>query len=255
MDILNNLEIESSSDSDDDDYIEYGHSSGNESDAVTMSSTQTMCVESDSSTHSGSSTVSLLNVLKAPDMLELSCKRRIMRNPPTGKRKANSNSQINPKLIKPQQRVNEYSTEPFIVASGKLFCQSCREELPLKKVASTITSSQVSTWHSVSKNKLEQKKVKDQDIAQSLRKYNDEIHARGETLQEYQQIFRVKVVKTFLLASVSLSKAVDFRELLEETGYPSYRQETFVSFNSIYFGGGKAAHQTVNSGKISECYF
>ena len=228
MDILNNLEIESSSDSDDDDYIEYGHSSGNESDAVTMSSTQSMCVESDSSTHSGSSTVSLLNVLKAPDMLELSCKRRIMRNPPTGKRKANSNSQINPKHIKPQQRVNEYSTEPFIVASGKLLCQGRREELPLKKVASTITSSQVSTWHSLGKNKLEQKKVKDQDIAQSLRKYNDEIHARGETLQEYQQIFRVKVVKTFLLASVPLSKAVDFCELLEETGYPSYRQETFV---------------------------
>ena len=49
MDVLNNLEIESSSDSD--DYIEEdGRSIGNESDAVTTSSTQTMCVESDSST-------------------------------------------------------------------------------------------------------------------------------------------------------------------------------------------------------------
>ena len=61
--------------------------------------------------------------------------------------------------------------------------------------------------------------MKDQDIAQSLRKYNDEIHARGETLPEHQQVFRVKVVKTFLLAGVPLSKAVDFCELLEETGY------------------------------------
>ena len=61
--------------------------------------------------------------------------------------------------------------------------------------------------------------MKDQDIAQSLRKYNDEILARGETLPEYQQVFRVKVVKTFLLVGIPLSKAVDFRELLEETGY------------------------------------
>ena len=106
MDVLNNLEIESSSDSDDDDYIkEGGHGSRNKSDAVTTSSTQTMCVESDSLTCSGSSAVSFLNVLKAPDMAELSCKRRIMRNPPTGKRKANSNSHSNPKCIKPQQRV------------------------------------------------------------------------------------------------------------------------------------------------------
>ena len=61
--------------------------------------------------------------------------------------------------------------------------------------------------------------MKDQDITQSLRKYNDEIHARGETLPEYQLVFRVKVVKTFLLTGVLLSKAVDFCELLEETGY------------------------------------
>ena len=150
MDVLNNLEIESSSDSDDDDYIEEdGHSSRNESDAVTTSSTQTMCVESDSSTRSGSSAVSLLNVLKAPDMSELSRKRRIMRNPPTGKRKANSNSQSNPKRIKPQQRVKESSTEPFIVASGKLFCQGCREELPLKK--SSINYHIKSSKHSVGK--------------------------------------------------------------------------------------------------------
>ena len=85
MDILNNLEIESSSDSDDDYIEEYGHGSRNESDAVTTSYTQTMRVESDSSTHSRSSAVSLLNILKAPDVSELSHKQRIVKNPPTGK--------------------------------------------------------------------------------------------------------------------------------------------------------------------------
>ena len=150
MDVLNNLEIKSSSDSDDDDYIEEdGYGSRNESEAVTTSSTQTMCVESDSSMRSGSFTVSLLDVLKAPDMSELSHERRIMKNSPTGKRKVNSNSQSNPKCIKPQQRVKEYSTEPFIVASGKLFCQGCREELPLKK--SSINYHINSSKHSVGK--------------------------------------------------------------------------------------------------------
>ena len=48
--------------------------------------------------------------------------------------------------------------------------------------------------------KLEQRKVNDEDIAQLLQKYNDEIHGRGETLPEQQQVFCVKVVKTFLQA-------------------------------------------------------
>jgi len=61
--------------------------------------------------------------------------------------------------------------------------------------------------------------VKDQGIAQSLRKYNEEAHARGETLPEQQQVFRVKVVTTFLQAGVPLSKVEHFRELLEETGF------------------------------------
>lgn len=60
--------------------------------------------------------------------------------------------------------------------------------------------------------------MKDQDIAQSLRKYNEEVHSRGETLPEQQQVFRVKAVKTFLEGNVPLSEVGHFRKLLEETG-------------------------------------
>lgn len=56
------------------------------------------------------------------------------------------------------------------------------------------------------------------NIAQSLRKYNEEVHVQGETLTAHQT-FCVKVVKTFLLAGVPLSKSGHFHELLEETGY------------------------------------
>ena len=79
--------------------------------------------------------VSLLSVLKAPTPSNLSCKRKIARNRPVvgKKRMKSTNSQSNPKAVKPQQRVNEYPKEPFTVESGKLFCQGCHEELPLKK--------------------------------------------------------------------------------------------------------------------------
>ena len=61
--------------------------------------------------------------------------------------------------------------------------------------------------------------MKDQDIMQSLTKYNEEVCGRGETLPEQQQVFHVKVVKAFLQAGVPLNKIRHFRELLEENGY------------------------------------
>ena len=222
MNVLNQLDSESSSDSDgnameDRVAVEDGGHSENKSDQVTNISSQAVSIESDSSMRSGNSSVSLLSVLKAPNMSELSRKRKVTKNPPTGKRRARSSCPSNPKGIKPQQRVKEYPTEPFIVSSSKLFCQGCREELPLKK--SSISYHIKSTKHSDGKKRLEQRKVKDKDIAESLRKYNEEVHARGETLPEQQQVFRVKVVKTFLQADVPLSKVGHFRELLEETGH------------------------------------
>ena len=52
-----------------------------------------------------------------------------------------------------------------------------------------------------------------------LLKYNKEEHPRSETLPQNQQVFRVKVVRTFLKAGVPLSKIDLFRDLLEETAF------------------------------------
>ena len=106
-----------------------------ESDVTTTSTITTLMILSTGNTSNPTSNgVSLLSVLKAPSASDFSRKRKIAKNPPAGrKRTLHSNSQSNPKTIKPQQRVTEYSKEPFTVASGKLFCQGCREELPLKK--------------------------------------------------------------------------------------------------------------------------
>ena len=69
------------------------------------------------------------------------------------------------------------------------------------------------------KLKLQQRKVNDSDIAQSLKRYNAEVHGRGETLPEQQQVFRIKVIKTFLQAGVPLCKVDIFCDLFEETDY------------------------------------
>ena len=42
---------------------------------------------------------------------------------------------------------------------------------------------------------LQQRKANNSDITQSLKKYNQEVHRRGETLPEEQQVFYVMVVK------------------------------------------------------------
>ena len=61
--------------------------------------------------------------------------------------------------------------------------------------------------HDEGKKRLGKMKANDQDIAQSLKKYNEQVHGRGETLPEQQQVFCVKVVKIFLQAGVPLGKS------------------------------------------------
>jgi len=84
-----------------------------------------------------------------------------------------------------------------------------------KRAALSITLSLVSTNKG---KKVEKKKNNDQDIVQSLKKYNKEVNGRGETLPEQQKVFHVKVVKTFLQTSASLGKVDQFSALFEETG-------------------------------------
>ena len=68
----------------------------------------------------------LLQVLKAPQKLSLSRKRKVASNPPIGQhRRICGSSLSDPKKVTTQQRVQEYSSEPFTVSAGKLFCNGC----------------------------------------------------------------------------------------------------------------------------------
>ena len=104
--------------------------------------------------------------------------------------------------------------EPLTVSHGHLFCLACHKQLSLKR--SILKNHVESQKHQKYKERLARKEERERNIASSLRKYNDEVHPRGETLPEQQQVYRMKVVSTFLKAGVPLSKVDKFRDLFEE---------------------------------------
>ena len=66
---------------------------------------------------------------------------------------------------------------------------------------------------------LLKKEARERDLAETLQKSNDDVHLRGETLPQTQQVFRVKVLKSFLQAGIPLNKIGPLGDLLEEGGY------------------------------------
>ena len=162
-------------------------------------------------------TNSLLNILKAPKASSLVRKRTQARNPPSGKRRCRGTSANEPKHIDPTQRVKEYKNEPFTVAKKKLFCRACREEVSVKK--SIVENHVKSSKHAKGKERMSKKEARQKDLAEALQKYNDDVHLRGETLPQTQQVYRVKVLKSFLRAGIPLNKIDPLRDLLEEGGY------------------------------------
>ena len=150
-----------------------------------------------------SRTVSILDRLKCPRPSHLARKRKIAANsPPTGKRtcRGHGGTASNRKNINPAQREKEKPNEALTVSGGRLFCSACREELALKK--SSIESHVMSAKHQSKKKLRASTEAQESDLAQSLVKYNQEVHTKGETLPIDMQVYRVRVVTTFLRAAV-----------------------------------------------------
>ena len=156
--------------------------------------------------------VSPLSKLRSPKISDFARRHKIAVNPPCGKCRSCGTSDTDVKTIRPEKPVRDYPNEPLTVSNNKLFCRGCREELCLK-------SSSLKTHFSSRKHLDGKKEAREQDIAQALKKYNSECHPRGETLPESQQVYRVKLFRTFLQAGVPLSKLSIFRDLLEEIGF------------------------------------
>ena len=67
--------------------------------------------------------------------------------------------------------------------------------------------------------RIERKEARERDIAEALKRHDQTIRQKGDTLPESQRIYRVKVAMTFLRAGVPFEKIDCFRELLEENAF------------------------------------
>ena len=156
--------------------------------------------------------VSLLDRLKSP---ATSRKRKVLRNPPSGKKKSSGSSALNAPKVPPIQRVKEFPNEDLTIsATGKLFCNACRETLCVKR--STITGHIKSAKHAKGKAKLKTRQARELDIAAALKKYDKEVYPQGENLPNEQRVYRVRVLTSFLRAGVPITKLPFFRDVLEE---------------------------------------
>ena len=185
---------------------------------TTATASSTSAEANSGSTFSRTSTVSLLQRMRAPKRSDLTRKRAVDHNPPLkGKRRCRGAKQTDPKSVPAKQRISEFPNENLTVSNNKLFCKACREELSLKKnvIANHVRSSK----HKAGKIKLVSKGAKEKDIADALKATDGQCHPVGETLPLDHRIYHVKVVKTFIRAAVPLNKLSIFRDLLEESAY------------------------------------
>ena len=104
----------------------------------------------------------------------------------------------------PSQRLREFSQEPFTTSRRKLFCRACRQDLSLK--LSVITNHTKSVKHSQGKEHLKLlSEAHERDIPEALKKYNTATHPEGETLPVDQQVYRIRVLASFLRAGMPLN--------------------------------------------------
>ena len=102
--------------------------------------------------------------------------------------------------------------------------------------------------------KLTTKDKSEKDIAKALQKYNEEIHLVGETLPEAQQVFRVKVVHTFLKAGVPLNKTNCFKDILEHNTYQLTDKRNLFDLHSwFHFSSSRNIHDYKGKSRVRMC--
>jgi len=98
-------------------------------------------VETDSSTTS--SMRSLVDAMRSTSPSDLSRKRKVLSNPPTGVKRhtMQTKGKNGPISISVHDRLKEFTDKPFTVSCGSLFCSACCEPLSLKKSVIHVDSS------------------------------------------------------------------------------------------------------------------
>ena len=108
--------------------------------------------------------VSLLDPLKSPTTSNLSRNRKVLCNPPSGKKRSSGSFAQKDPNVPPSARVKEFPNEELTVNSvGRLFCKACRETLSVKR--STLANHIKSVKHNECKKKLKTKQGKEIEIS------------------------------------------------------------------------------------------
>lgn len=90
------------------------------------------------------------------------------------------------KMFIPKTKITKFPNQHFSEKSGKLFCDACREILPLKK--SMLTQHIKSAKHLSGLKNLESKSNRQKNILDILKTYDQAVHPSGEKLPEAVQI-------------------------------------------------------------------
>jgi hypothetical protein len=139
---------------------------------------------------------SLLDKLKSPALSDLSRKRKLKCNrPPKGLKRCKGAVASEPVNISLSTRIREFPNENLTNHLGKLFCNACREVVSLKK--SVLTQYIKSAKHANGKEQLVYKEVRDKNLAEMLKKYDEEKHPVGEGLCDAVRVFRVSCLSIF----------------------------------------------------------
>lgn len=164
--------------------------------------------------------VNALTVLRAPRKSDLARKRKVKVNQQKQQtRNVRAKTSTAPN-VSAASRIQEFPHEHLkdsAIYKGSIFCEACREEISVKR--STILNHIKAQKHQAGKERLSQKKQREQDLAEMLQAYDDKNHPVGETLNMNTRVFRVKVLTAFLKGGIAINKIDCFKSILEESAY------------------------------------
>ena len=116
--------------------------------------------------------------------------------PPQGTRYQVGSFALKDPNVPPSAMVKQFPNEQLTVNSvGRVFCKACRETLSVKR--STLANHIKSVKLNECQKKLKTKQVKEIEKSIALKKYDESVNPKGQTLLDEQRVYRVRVMTNF----------------------------------------------------------
>ena len=143
---------------------------------------------------------------------QMAAKRKIRLNPPIGQRKPKKVIKKNDNLA--QKRIREYPGQFFQNKNGILYCDACHEELNVE--ASTIKRHLDSERHQKAVKARNTRVAQNLRLSKSIDDWFQLTNAQGATLTETTNLYRLKLLSTFLLVGIPINRTDVVGDFLDE---------------------------------------